>query len=93
MNDMGSAYQIPQLDRSWLADNTKRKPQIIKFARVRLRDECNFEFWIAACCAKPGEAACQGQHECFNAADARRKKMRVDKQLHSRNFWEAAGEV
>jgi len=93
MNDMGGAYHMPQLDESWLADDTKRKRPIIKFIRLRLCDECNFELWIAACCAKPGEAAGQRKHKCFNAADARRKKMRIDKQLHSRNFCEAAGAV
>ena len=47
MNDIRSAYQIPQFDKCRLADNSKRKRAIVKFPRGSLRRESNLEFRIA----------------------------------------------
>src|SRR5580692_10991527 len=93
MHDIGSANQIPQVDEIGLADNFERKGQIVKFLRWSLRRERDFEFQISASRAQPGEATRQRQNDRFDAADTRRKEMRIDEQLHSRSFSGPAGEV
>src|SRR5271169_193618 len=93
MNDIGITDQIPQVNEIRLANNTKREQRIVKFVSRSLRRKGDLEFQIAAWRAQPDESASQRQNKCFDAAYTRRKEMRIDKQLHSRSFCEAAVEV
>jgi hypothetical protein len=79
VNGVGLADQIPQLNQRWPPHDTKRKQTIVKLARGGLRSQTNLEFRIAAGFAKPSEAPSQRQNDGLDSADARRKKMRVDK--------------
>jgi len=93
VNDVGSANQIPQFIERWPANHSKWKRAIVKALRGRLRGEDEFELRLAAGIAKDRQATRQRQNKCFNAANTRRKEMRVDQQFHSRSFCGAAGEA
>src|SRR5690348_14371059 len=73
------------MDQAWPPHNTKRKRLIIESIRGSLRDKRNLEFRMAARCAKPCEAAGQRQDKSLDPADTRRKKMRIEQQLHGSN--------
>lgn len=83
MDDIGSAYQIPQLDQSWPADDTKRKRRVVKSIRGRLRDEHEIKFRIAVGRAKFRETPSERQYNGFDTANAWCEEMGIKKNFHS----------
>ena len=91
VHSIGSPNQIPQMNQTRPAHDTKWEPAVVELVRGSLRDNGDLEFRFSPRRTKPCEAPSQRQDDSLNAADARCKKVGIDQQLHPRNFPGASG--
>lgn len=86
MNDIGRANQPPEVKKARLANHREWQRGIIEISSWRLRHQGNFEFVDAVRVAQLSQTTTQRLNDGFDSTDTRRKKVRVNQELHGRFF-------
>ena len=92
MDNVGVSNELQEMQKSRFANYAKWLRTIFKASSGSLRGERDFELRRAVRIAKGGQASGKRKHNGLDAADAGRKEVGIDEQLHSRNFVVVAGE-
>jgi hypothetical protein len=78
MNNIRRADRVPQLKKTRLTKNTKRKHRVVEFFAWRLRDNCDFEFGQIRFRVDLSEPPSHCEDDSFCATNARSEIVRTE---------------
>ncbi len=78
VNDICFSNELPELDEARLANRLKWICAVVEIPRWSLRHQRDFELPRPVRIVESSEAACEGENDRFDAADAWCKKMRIE---------------